>query len=421
MEEQNPWWNNEVDIKYEQWKSSKIKWKPEIINEISLKPFSLNFLIGPRQVGKTTSLKILVHDLIKKRNPKSIFYFSCDELIDFRELGEVLDSYISAKKSWGIKKSIIILDEITFVEDWFRAIKSRIDKGIFSNDVLIITGSASLELLKEKERFPGRRGHGKDIYFYPLSFSEYCKKIFKINLKQASLNDYKEVLRIMNSNKIFKKKINEALSSYLKSGGFPLSIIDQMSYGNVSYSTIKTYLDWVKGDIVKLKKSERYTKEIISYLLSARLSPISWNSISKNTSINSPHTVQEYVETLSDLFIIKILYLIEPNNKIEYRKNKKVHFIDPFLYRVFSNYTGIKVLEENLIESLAATHLSKVFDTFYYRNKSEVDCVILKKGKQVGFEVKWGPKKIKKLAHIKEIYKLDKETLPLFFATAKTS
>ena len=36
---------------------SKIKWVPEIINDVSLEPFSLNFIFGPRQVGKTTLIK----------------------------------------------------------------------------------------------------------------------------------------------------------------------------------------------------------------------------------------------------------------------------------------------------------------------------------------------------------------------------
>jgi len=130
----------------------------------------LHFLSGPRQVGKTTAIKILIHQLLEKKDPKSIFYYSCDELIDNKELGEVLDSYISTRKSWGIKKSIIFLDEITFVTDWWRAVKSRIDAGIFRSDVLILSGSATIDLLKHKELFPGRRGFGLDLILSPLDW-----------------------------------------------------------------------------------------------------------------------------------------------------------------------------------------------------------------------------------------------------------
>jgi hypothetical protein len=51
-----------------------------------LKTPSLNFVVGPRQVGKTTALKISIHDLLRRRNPKGTFYYSCDELSDYREL-----------------------------------------------------------------------------------------------------------------------------------------------------------------------------------------------------------------------------------------------------------------------------------------------------------------------------------------------
>lgn len=75
-------------------------------------------------------IKILIYDLIKYRDPRPIFY-SCDEVADYRELGEIIDNYQSARKEWGIKSSIIFLDEITFVNEWYRAIKSRIDRRIF--------------------------------------------------------------------------------------------------------------------------------------------------------------------------------------------------------------------------------------------------------------------------------------------------
>lgn len=88
MEDQNPWWKGEEDEVYEGWKTSEIKWIPELIKEISLKPFSLHFLVGPRQVGKTTLLKIFIQNLLKRSEAKGIFYYSCDELSDYRELGK---------------------------------------------------------------------------------------------------------------------------------------------------------------------------------------------------------------------------------------------------------------------------------------------------------------------------------------------
>ena len=150
MERYNPWWLGEPDLLYEEWKNAKINWIPKIVNKISFKPFSLHFLSGPRQVGKTTALKILIQELIKSRSKKAVFYYSCDELTDHKELSEILDNYLASRRSWGIKSSILFLDEITFVSDWWRSVKSRIDSGEFKKDILVITGSARIDLLKQK-------------------------------------------------------------------------------------------------------------------------------------------------------------------------------------------------------------------------------------------------------------------------------
>ncbi|MGC8565930.1 MAG: AAA family ATPase, partial [Thermoplasmata archaeon] len=93
MERYNPWWINEEDLGYIQWNESQIKWIPNVVNEISMEPFSLNFIFGPRQVGKTTAIKILIHKYLEFQDPRAIFYYSCDELTDYRELSEVLDNY----------------------------------------------------------------------------------------------------------------------------------------------------------------------------------------------------------------------------------------------------------------------------------------------------------------------------------------
>ena len=60
---------------------------PGIINEISLKPFSLNFLYGLRQVGKTVAVKLLIKKLLDDgREEKSVFYFRCDSISGMRKV-----------------------------------------------------------------------------------------------------------------------------------------------------------------------------------------------------------------------------------------------------------------------------------------------------------------------------------------------
>ena len=80
---QNPWWKGEKDYHIEKWERMKIRWIPKWIKDISCDPFSLNFIIGTRQTGKTTGIKLLINELLKKVAPESIFYFRCDEIKDY--------------------------------------------------------------------------------------------------------------------------------------------------------------------------------------------------------------------------------------------------------------------------------------------------------------------------------------------------
>ncbi|MEM3489307.1 MAG: AAA family ATPase [Thermoproteota archaeon] len=61
----NPWWFGEKDNDVDKWEKQRVKWVPKWIKNLSLNPFSLNFIIGPRQVGKTTGVKLLIKSLIE--------------------------------------------------------------------------------------------------------------------------------------------------------------------------------------------------------------------------------------------------------------------------------------------------------------------------------------------------------------------
>lgn len=414
MEDQNPWWYGEPDREFEEWKSKPLKWIPPIIKEFNFKPFSLNFIVGPRQVGKTTTLKIYIHELLESTNPKSIFYLSCEEVTNFRELGEIIDNYLSFRKMNKINSSFIILDEITFVEEWYRAIKARIDKGLFKNDVLIISGSASLQLLKQKEHFPGRRGYGKDIIFYPLSFSDYVS-CFK-NL-QTSKESLERIEAAMEANKIHSQVLVKSFENYIETGGFPLSILDFFTYGRVTYETKKAYIDWLKSDFMKLNRDEGYMKEVLSFIISAQAVPISWLNISRETSIASPHTAKAYVEDLKNMFVVEILNFLSPEGKVISRKNKKIHVLDPFLYKVICDFTRTQPNEGALLEGIVATHLSRRYETFYWKNGTEVDIVVRLNRKQIGIEVKKSVQTWRKPLHLHKSILLTKTDIPLFLAS----
>ncbi len=417
MEMYNPWWSKETSFKYKEWQDSEIRWTPDLVNEMGMKPFSLHFLFGPRQVGKTTAVQIIIHNLLARNDPKSIFYYSCDTLIDHRELGEIIDNYLKSRAAWGVKSSFIFLDEITMVKEWWRALKDRIDRGILKKDMVVVTGSASMELEKHKELFPGRRGNGNNYQLLPLSFSKYSRFFGDMALKHGGITDLEKAVA---ANKMHNERLKTLFEEYLRTGGFPNTIKDWKTYGTIRPETYGTYLDWVRGDWGRAGRSDQYMKEVISYILRARGTPISWNGIASETSINSPNTSRTYIETLEGLYITQTLNLLKQDGKVDYKKNRKIHFTDPFLYRLFSNYTGVEILTDTVLEAAVASNISRNAEVYYWKQRTEID-VVCRAGKHYyGFEATTSPgKSIKKPHHLTHLYLLNKDSTHLYLSALK--
>ena len=415
MERWNPWWRGEPDPTYLAWASLPVKWVPDEVDMLPLEPFALNFVHGPRQVGKTTMLKLLINKLLNRVEPRAILYLSCDEFSDYEELGEVLDDYLRARLAWGISHTYIFLDEVTFVKEWWRAIKARIDDGSLRGSVVTVTGSASMELLRQREYFPGRRGRGRDITMMPLGFHSYMKKIHGLEL--MTVHHLDEIDKVMAGNRIYGESLSKHFNAYLETGGFPLAIREMKEVGRVSEGAKKTLLDGFRSDWLRIGKSESAMKEVIAYLIRARAAPISWLSISKNTSLSSPHTARSYVEVLENLMIVTTLNFLESGGRVVYRKNKKIHFTDPFIYRTLAEYCQARVDEDALVEGVVASHLSRNYRIYYWRNSTEVDCLVDEEGEYYGFEVKWGVKEGRKPRWPRHVTLLTKDTIPLFLSS----
>ncbi|MGA1820319.1 MAG: ATP-binding protein [Thermoplasmatota archaeon] len=414
MDEQNPWWRGGRDPHLEKWKTSPLNWLPPLLGKIGTEGFALHIVIGPRQVGKTTLMKLLINDELEKRDPYSIFYFSCDELVDHSELGKLIDRYLLLRNEKGIERSLIVLDEITVVKDWWRAVKGRIDRGVFADDTVIITGSTSMDLLGHVDTFPGRRGAGATHIMHPLSFSEYCRLIGGL---EVASGEVRELQRNITLNRSMEKDIRNLWDLYLETGGFPQPIIDKHAHGEVSEITRRSFMDWLRGDWAKAGKSDSYMKEVIRYIFRARGTPVSWNSISSETSINSPHTARSYVEVLRDIFAVNILDLISPDGRINYKKNRKVHIADPLLFSVLSQYVTEKVDDGWLIEGTAASLLGRDRNAYYFRNATESDVVVLDGKDQIGFEITRGTKSWKRPWHLKKAHLIDRDNLHLYMSS----
>jgi hypothetical protein len=390
----NSWYVNQKDIVIERWENMKIRWIPEWLKDISLEPFSLNFIIGPRQVGKTTGIKLLINKLLENNDPWSIFYYDCSNLTNFEELRKVIDYYLKIKEKRNIRTSYIFLDEITHVNDWWRTIKLYIDIGKFKDDVITITGSSSIKLKGEVELFPGRRGNGKDVYVYPLSFREY------LNIKGIKINRYENILEGMNNLSGLEPKIFKEFENYIETGGYPLSI---NGYKDAGLQIINS----IENEILRSGRNIELSKAIISTILSKAPSPLSFSSIGKEVGV-SYKTVEDYIEIFRRLFILD--YALFKEKQIIWRKERKFFILDPYLAKSLSIWTNTEILDSALYEWIVQSHLKRRFgEVYYYRNNYEIDVI----SGNLKIEIK--SKRVHK-NYPKDIIILDESNLPLFLA-----
>ncbi|MFA4641225.1 ATP-binding protein [Pyrococcus kukulkanii] len=347
LELQNPWWFNEPDRDWEFFEKLTYRIKPKWLNEISLKPFSLNFIIGPRRVGKTLGVKLLIKELVKRvENRYAIFYFSCDVLEDYKDLLDILTSYLKLKKKKRVKTAFIFLDEVTLVEDWWRAIKFLIDRGEVITDVITVAGSVGITLGRYFETFGGRRGHGKTIEVMPLSFHGYYRIFY---------------------DEFFPSKGEDIFHQYLETGGY-------LAYLNGTLK-LEDLIGFLKADLKTLNRSTELARDIVGEIIERAPSPISFNTIAKAVGI-SPHTVRDYIEILEALRLILQVQYLGPDGKIYPRKERKIVIRDPLIAKALEMWSRREVERATLYEWLVQEHLYRKFgEIFYYRNSYEIDAI----------------------------------------------
>ncbi len=405
---QNPWWKNKSEILKDDKVKKALETKPEHVYTFKNENI---ILLGPRQVGKTTYIKLVIMDLLinKNINPRNILYLTCDFIDSKEDIKNALTFFDEQSDKKNTR--YIFLDEISFVKDWNTLILGLFNSGYLKDKRIYLTGSSSISLLKET--FPGR--DILKIVFLPMQFREYFDLFYdkidcntEINLEDME-NFYKSAQNLIP----YIDNLNIALNNYLLSGGFlwPSYLLEN---SDPLSQLFEIYKDALLSDISKLEKNQKYFKAIMDQIITGYSSRLSANSIAKTASIGSHKTVENYLEIMEGLFIIKIFYK-KLNGKIMYRSNKKIYFTDPFIYRVMKFYvSGESQFRENeeskILEGIVGIHLSNSFNDIYYletKNGKEVDFVY----KNIGIEVKSGNKKINKL-HYDKGYLLSRNDMP---------
>lgn len=335
-------------------------------------------LTGGRQIGKSTSCKLLIRHCLEKHyfSSDAIYYVPCDEIYDAKQLGEVLRAVLA---EMGQPHFLLIVDEITYVKNWDRVIKGLADEGYFQHGLCLLTGSDTLILKEAAMRFPGRRGKaGKtDFHLYPLTFQEFVK-----------LQVAQEAVAPAELQRLFK--------NYLQCGGYLRAINDIAEYGKISDATFLTYEQWIRGDFLKQNKHEETLLILLRALLQVGISQISYSALTQKMGTVSKETCIDYCRLLERMDILFHLQAFDQNKKQGFpKKALKFHFLDPFIYRTCLNwlnregYLNMTPLESTLVESCVASHCYRMDKTFYFKGQGEIDIIWLRHKKIQAIEIKW--------------------------------
>ena len=403
LQQQNSWWFREElildDEKIADYEQETYQYIPTILSEFPENTDAILTLRGPRQIGKSTSVKLLIRRLLLELNvpKKHIFYFSLDRIEDYNELYELIDCYLRNVRPGNPQRLYVFLDEISFVRQWQRGIKALADEGKLRNATLLLTGSNLIDIRGGAERMPGRRGKLSKVDFeqLPITFAEF------INLTEPDIEST-DIDSLVYHKDLLLRRFEE----YLITGGFPISINLFFTRGHISSYVYQLYLSWIEGDIGRAGKLERNLYQIMSRVLAHISTGISWYKLSREAGIASHATVQEYIEILERMYVLRTVPFIDLSSRLPmYRKNKKIYFQDPLIFHCFSGknsgigdnfftecqrFLNDSLGKSKLVESVVGMYIFRRYQNCsYWKGQKEIDFVAKEGNKLHFFEVKY--------------------------------
>ena len=330
------------------------------------------FLIaGLRGTGKTTAL----YQVFSRNERENTVYFSCDELLS-REIG--LEELISAidiikKENVGLgKKFTLLLDEITYLENWDLKLKVISDKR--PNLIIIATSSSSLQLKKTKEL--ARRAF--EIQVLPFSFREYlalkysiiipdtlAKSIRKKLGNESLEGEYIQVRTLLGNHNLFgiyEEYLRQDLPSSL--------ILSEQAYHEAVIRIVKrtVYEDFSKYE--KFESKLLVAAEIlVKYLSTVPADGVKISTLAEVAGI-SKESVVKILDALEMAMIVRGIEH-EGRNRM-FKKPKKWFFYSPSMrYVLASPVSSSSDITGNLREDSVFRHLIAASDQLFYSHEAD--------------------------------------------------
>ena len=412
LTEHNPWWLDPTAINRDrlisEYDSSSFKWDPRLEKTFQWDVDVIYILRGPRQVGKSTLLKLKIRDFMKSGlQPRRVFYWPCDLVGGPENLVSIVAAYLDLARRDEASRLYIFLDEISSVRDWQKGIKSLYDSGRLRNCTVVLTGSHSIDLRKASETLARRRGEIHklkdqlpDKILLPMKFSEYAdersetirKFVLDLNLLKRERRHamWSQICRgslprELRELEVVAKELQQLFNEFLITGGIPKTIDTYLATGSVPRGLYEGYVELLLRDIRRWNGNEIILRQIVKRLMDTLSSPVTLNNLREETDVSSHHTTGTYLDFLRDSFVVSVIHKLDKNKDAPiFRNSRKVHFNDPFLfhalrawalgrepYRETINFLSESEKTAKLVECVVAGHLVRLL--FGYQPSSQFD------------------------------------------------
>lgn len=323
-------------------------------------------VIGPRQSGKTTLLRVLQSQSVEK-----VLYLNCDES-DIRSL-------LTAPTSTGLnhlmgKAKVVMIDEAQRVKNIGLTLKLLIDN--FGDIQVIATGSSAFELSNEiNEPLTGRKW---EYHLLPFSTREM--------VLHSSMVEERRLLE--------NRLVYGMYPDVIEHAGEEREILTNLT-SSYLYKDIFTFQEVRKPEVIE---------KLLEALALQVASEVSYNELAGLIQVD-PLTVKRYLDLLEKAFVVFRLRSFSRNVRNELKKSQKIYFYDNGIRNaLISNFSSVKMrvdkgaLWENFLVSERIKllgHNQMYGKQFFWRTKQqqEIDYLEESEGVLAAYEFKWNPKK----------------------------
>jgi len=380
--EQNPWWSQPDgwearDPHLRRLSAQPVELPALVADRIALREPAVHVVRGPRQVGKSTEMKLLAKKaLAGGRRATDVLYVTLD-LLAGEGSASAVDTVRRAKElSRCGEGAVLLLDEVTAVKDWQVAVKYLWDAGIIDRDVVVCTGSSAIDLrVGAAERLPGRRGAGLDFLALPRSFAAFARALDSripgspdLAPGQLAAQQSRDVLE---DARVHLPTLQRALELYAAFGGLPAAVAEAASGATAPTQAVKRVVhDALTKEVARKGASEPALRALLERVTRSLGSKVNWARMAREMDVSlgphrrpgkAPHgsTVRDYFEFMAAAYFLLVIYFWRRDaGGASISRDKKIYFADPLLHTVAHDLApGLAVDMPALVENLVALAL----------------------------------------------------------------